>query len=100
MRIKIDHFLAQFAIEARHHGNDENQHRYAEHHAYDRDQRDDRNKRALWFQIPQRQEETKRKLQFRVSVAANSIEFNRRPIYSESAYAFNSSSVTNSSADA
>src|SRR6266508_3309461 len=99
MRIEIDDFLTQLAIKPGHDRDHEDQHRYAEHHSDDRNQGDDREKGALRFQIPQRQEKTKRKVQFGISVAANSVEFNRR-LYSESAYAFSSSNVTNSSAEA
>jgi len=41
------------------------------------ERRDDGEKCTLRFQIPQRQEKTKRKLQFILSVAANSMGFNR-----------------------
>ena len=63
MRVEIDHLLAQFPIESGHDRNYKDQHRHAEHHTNDRDQCDDREKCALRFQIPQRQEKTKRKLQ-------------------------------------
>src|SRR6266481_2426740 len=97
--IEIDYFLTQLTIKPGHDGNHEDQHRYAQHHTENRDQCDDREKRALRFQVAQRQKKTKRQFQFGVSVAANGLEFNRAR-YSESACAFSSSSVTNSSAEA
>jgi hypothetical protein len=71
MRIELDHFLAQLAIEPGHDRNHEDQHRHPEHHAEHRNQCDDGEKRALRFQISQRQKKTKRQFQFGVSVAAN-----------------------------
>src|SRR5262249_49145367 len=41
MRIEIDYFLTQFAIEPGHNRNHENQHRYAERHTNNRNQSDD-----------------------------------------------------------
>ena len=77
VRIEIDDFLTQLPIESGHDRNHKDQHGHAEHHANDRDQCDDGEKCTLRFQIPQRQEQTKRKLQFVLSVAANSMGFNR-----------------------
>src|SRR4029077_2921548 len=77
VRIKIDDFLPQLPIESGHDRNHKDQHGHAEHYANDRDQGDDREKCTLRFQIPQRQEKTKRKLQFVLSVAANSTGFKR-----------------------
>ena len=71
MGIEIDHLLAQLPVEPGHYRNHKNQHCHAEHHTQNGDQCDDREKRPLRFQIPQRQEKTKWKLQFASSVAAN-----------------------------
>ena len=73
VRVEIDHFLAQLTIEPGHDRDHENQHRHAEHDAENGDQCDDREKRALRFQIAQREEKTKRQFQFGVSVAANAL---------------------------
>src|SRR6266850_2208003 len=77
VRIEIDDFLTQLPIESGHDRNHKDQHGHAELNADDRDQRDDGKKCALRFQIPQRQEKTKRKLQLVLSVAANLTGFNR-----------------------
>jgi len=70
VRIEIDHFLAQLAIEPGHDRNHQNQHRHPEHHAEHRNQCDDGEKRALRFQISQCQKKTKRQFQFGDTVAA------------------------------
>ena len=75
--VKIDYFLPQLAIKTGHNRNHEDKHHHAEHYANDRDQCDDRQKCALRLQVPERQEKTKRQFQFALSVAANSLEFNR-----------------------
>ncbi len=75
--VKIDYFLPQLAIKPGHNRNHEDKHHHAEHYANDRDQCDDRQKCALRLQVPERQEKTKRQFQFALSVAANSLEFNR-----------------------
>ena len=75
--IEINHLLAQLAVESGHYRDDENQHRHAQHHPEHRDQCDDREKCALRFQIPQRQEKAKWQVQFAPSVAAKSAGFKR-----------------------
>ena len=77
VRIEIDHLLPKFAIEPGHDRDDENQDRDAERDAENRDQRDDGKKRALRFQIPQRQEKTKRQFQFADTVAVFRSVFQR-----------------------
>ena len=52
VRIEIDHFLAQLAVEPGHDRNHENQHRHAEHHTEHRNQCDDGEKCPLRFQVP------------------------------------------------
>jgi hypothetical protein len=80
VRIELDHFLAQLAVEPSHDRDHKDEHRYAKRHAEDRNQRDDRQECALRFQIPQREKKAKRQVQFGVSVAANSFEFNHARI--------------------
>src|SRR5438552_1827214 len=75
--VKIEYFLPQLPIKPGHNRNHEDKHHHAEHYANDRDQCDDRQKCALRLQVPERQEKTKRQFQFALSVAANSLEFNR-----------------------
>src|ERR1051326_1880496 len=78
--VEIDYLLAQLPIKPGHDRNHEDKHHHAEHHANDRNQCDDRQKRALRLQVSERQEKTKRQFQFALSVAANSVQFNRASI--------------------
>ena len=70
VRVEVDHFLPQLAIESGHDRDDKNEHSDAEHHAHHRDERDDGKERALRFEIAQREEKTERQFQIADTVAA------------------------------
>ena len=70
VRVEVDHFLAQLAIESGHDRDDQNEHGHTERHAEDGDERDDRKKRALRFQVAKREEKAERQFQIADTVAA------------------------------
>jgi Peptidase family M50 len=71
VRVEVDHFLPQLAIEPGHDCDDENEHGHSQGYAENRNEGDDGKKRSLRFQIPQGQKKTKRQFQFGDTVAAN-----------------------------
>ena len=70
VRVEVDHFLLQFAIESGHDRDDKNEHGHTERHADDGDERDDGKERALRFQIAQREKKAERQFQIAATVAA------------------------------
>jgi len=76
VRVEINDLLSQLAIETGHHRDHENQHRYTERHADDRDQRDNGKKSAFRFEITQRQKKTERQFQVAVTLAAKASLYN------------------------
>src|SRR5947207_1947599 len=65
-------FALEFAIEYGHHGNHQTPHPDPERHAENRNDRDDPEKGALRFQIPEREKKTKRQFQIGDTVPVNS----------------------------
>src|SRR5262249_23587480 len=63
VRVEVNHFLTQLAIEARHDRNDEDEDGHAQGDPEDGDERNDGYESALRFQVAEREEETERKFQ-------------------------------------
>ncbi len=76
VRVKIDYFLPQLAIETGHHRNHENQHSHAKRDTDDRNQSDDGQKCTFRFEITQREKKTERQFQVAVMLAANATVYN------------------------
>ena len=81
VRVEVDHFPAQLAIEARHDRNDEDEDGHAQGDPEDRDERNDGNESALRSQVAEREKETERKFQ-------GSIRLPKMPLFQRESLGF------------